>query len=129
MSETEDVRIDKWLWAARFFKTRSLATKEVDLGRVRVDGDRVKPARAVRPGERIEILLGAQRVEIIVRALSHVRGPATVARLLYEETPASIARRERETDGHRYGAEPAAGLRGRPTKKEGRTLRRLQRDG
>jgi ribosome-associated heat shock protein Hsp15 len=122
------VRIDKWLWAARFFKTRSLATREIDLGRVRVEGERVKPAREVRPGERIEILLGCLRIEIVVRSLSQVRSPAPFARRLYEETPASIERRERQAERRRYGAEPAATIKGRPTKKEGRALRSVRRD-
>ncbi len=127
MSDIDRVRLDKWLWAARFFKTRSIATREIDLGRVRVAGERVKPAHDVRCGERIEIQLAAQRVEVVVRALSAVRGPAPVARELYEETAASIERRARVAEGRRYGTEPAAAIKGRPTKKEGRALRRLRR--
>lgn len=122
------IRLDKWLWAARFFKTRSLATREIDLGRVRVEGERAKPAREVRLGERIEILLGTQRIEIVVRSLSQIRGPALIARQLYEETSTSIERRERLTEHRRYGVEPAAAIKGRPTKKEGRTLRGVRRD-
>jgi ribosome-associated heat shock protein Hsp15 len=123
------VRIDKWLWAARFFKTRSLATREIDLGRLRVDGERVKPSHDLRVGERVEAQLGSQRIEIIVRALSHVRGPAPVARELYEETPESVARRARTAEVRRYGAEPAQSIKGRPTKKEGRLLRNAQLGG
>jgi ribosome-associated heat shock protein Hsp15 len=123
------VRLDKWLWAARFFKTRSAAIREIDLGRVRVEGERVKPAHEVRPGQCIEVALGTQRVEVVVRQLSQMRGPATVARQLYEETPASVARRERQSERYRYGAEPAATIKGRPTKKEGRALRTLRRAG
>jgi len=127
MADDERVRIDKWLWAARFFKTRSLATKEVDLGRVRADGERIKPAHIVRIGQRLELTIGATRVELIVRALSQVRGPAPAARLLYDETSESMQMRERRADVRRFGAEPAVTIKGRPTKKQGRELRRLQR--
>lgn len=130
MSEDSEarVRLDKWLWAARFFKTRSLATREIDLGRVRVDGERAKPAHVVQPGARIDIQLPTQRIEIVVRALSDARGPATAARQLYDETPASVERRTRLAEGRRY-VEPAASIKGRPTKKEGRALRGLRRGG
>ncbi|MGE5336395.1 MAG: RNA-binding S4 domain-containing protein [Gemmatimonadota bacterium] len=126
MSSDDRVRLDKWLWAARFFKTRSTATREIDLGRIRVDGERVKPAHAVRCGERIEIQLATQRIEVFVRALATVRGPAPVARGLYEETAASADRRARVAERDRYAAEPAAAIKGRPTKREGRALRGLR---
>ena len=129
MDESTRVRIDKWLWAARFFKTRSLAAQAVDLGRVRVDGVRIKPARELHGGERLEIQQGDARVDVIVRALALVRGPAPVARQLYEETPESIARRERRVEQRRAGAEPAESLQGRPTKREGRVMRRVLRGG
>lgn len=127
MSGDARVRIDKWLWAARFFKTRTRAAAEIELGRVRVDGERVKPAHIVAIGARLEIALSDGRIEAIVRALSDVRGSAPVARLLYEETPESVALRQRRADLRRYGAEPAMTIKGRPTKKEGRTLRSLRR--
>ena len=95
MVESTRIRIDKWLWAARFFKTRSLAAQAVDLGRVRLDGARIKPARELHGGERLEIQHGDVRIDVIVRALALVRGAATVARHLYEETPESVTRRER----------------------------------
>jgi len=126
MSEILRVRLDKWLWAARHFKSRSAAAEAIDSGRVRVDGERVKPAREVRVGDRVEI---AQRDEIktvVVRELSAIRGPAPVAQRLYEETADSRARRERLRDLLRYGAEPARSLKGRPTKGEGRALRSLR---
>ena len=125
MDTPERVRIDKWLWAARFFKTRSLALDAIELGRVRIEGERVKPAREARVGERVEISQGEQRTVVVVRALSAVRGPAAAARLLYEETPESVARRERLSQVRRYGAEPAAALQGRPTKRDRRRLERL----
>jgi ribosome-associated heat shock protein Hsp15 len=125
MSDDARVRIDKWLWAARFYKTRSLALAAIELGRVRVEGERVKPAREARVGERIELLQGEQRIELVVRALSAVRGPAPVARALYEESAASLLRRERQAQARRYGVEPAAALAGRPTKRDRRRLERL----
>ena len=125
MDTPEHVRIDKWLWAARFYKTRSQATDAIELGRVRVEGERVKAARAARVGERVEITQGEQRTVVVVRALSAVRGPAPVARALYEETTESAARRERAAQVRRYGAEPAATLQGRPTKRDRRRLERL----
>jgi ribosome-associated heat shock protein Hsp15 len=125
MNDTERVRIDKWLWAARFYKTRSLALQAIELGRVRVEGERVKPAREIRPGERVELAQGDQRIELTVRALSVLRGPATAARLLYEETAPSIARREARAQARRYGVEPAMTLAGRPTKRDRRRLERI----
>jgi ribosome-associated heat shock protein Hsp15 len=122
------VRIDKWLWAARFFKTRSLATDAIELGRVRLAGDRIKPSREVRVGDQYEITIGDTRLDIVVRALSVVRGPAPVARTLYEETPESIARRARRAEVRRFGAEPAQEIKGRPTKRDGRLLRHVRGD-
>jgi ribosome-associated heat shock protein Hsp15 len=123
---TEHVRIDKWLWAARFFKTRSLATDAIELGRVRIAGERIKPAREARIGEALEIAIGEQRLEVVVRALSAVRGPALAARQLYVETEESVRRREQRAEARRLGAEPAQAIRGRPTKREGRALRRVR---
>jgi ribosome-associated heat shock protein Hsp15 len=127
MTEAGRVRIDKWLWAARFFKTRSAAAQAIELGRVRVEGERIKPAREARIGERIEIQMAATRIDVTVRALSSVRGPAPVARTLYEETPESRARRARLAEARRLALEPAAAIKGRPTKREGRALRRVRR--
>ena len=125
MDTSERVRIDKWLWAARFFKTRSLALDAIELGRVRIDGARVKPARDARIGERVEIAQGEHRTVVVIQALSAVRGSATVARALYSETTESLARRERQAQVRRYGAEPAATLQGRPTKRDRRRLDQL----
>jgi ribosome-associated heat shock protein Hsp15 len=122
-------RLDKWLWAARFFKTRSLAHQAIELGRVRIEGARVKPAHAVRIGEALEIAAGDSRIDVIVRAISTQRGPAPVARGLYEETPASAARREQRQKLRVQGAEPSLSIKGRPTKKQGRDLRRARGDG
>jgi ribosome-associated heat shock protein Hsp15 len=120
------LRIDKWLWAARFFKTRTLAAEAVDLGRVRVNGERVKPAREARVGDRLEVQTGEQRSEFVIRALSAQRGPAPVARRLYEESADSRMRRERRQEQLRYSAEPARSIKGRPTKREGRQLRSVR---
>ena len=115
-------RIDKWLWAARFFKTRSLATEAVLGGRVHVDGARVKPAKDVRVGERIEVSVGETTIALVVRALSETRGPATAAALLYEETEDSRERRERERQLRRVAPPPGADLHGRPSKRDRRRL-------
>jgi len=117
------VRIDKWLWAARIFKTRTLAADAVDLGRVRINGERIKPAREARPGDRVEVQLGEVRLDLVIRALSGQRGPASTAQQLYEETADSRMRREMRRESLRYGAEPARSIKGRPTKRDGRALR------
>lgn len=120
----DKLRIDKWLWAARFFKTRSLATDAVDGGKVHVNGQRVKPARELRVGDVLTIT-AAEQWELTVRALADRRGPAPEARLLYEETPASLAAREIARESRRLVAEPAAERHGRPTKRDRRQLGRL----
>lgn len=116
------VRIDKWLWAARFFKTRSLATDAVDSGKVKVGGDKVKPARLLKIGEELQIDNGADMWQVEVLGLSDQRGGAPVARLLYAETPASIERRDKETLQHKLFREPGAEIKGRPTKRDRRQL-------
>ena len=122
------VRLDKWLWAARLYKTRSLAAQAIELGRVRIGGERSKPARAARIGDALQVQIGEVRIDVVVRAISSVRGPAVLARTLYEEDAASVARRERRLEVRRLGAEPALDLKGRPTKRDGRQLRQLQRE-
>jgi ribosome-associated heat shock protein Hsp15 len=119
------LRIDKWLWAARFFKTRSLAQQAVAGGRVQLNGERTKRAHEVRVGDSIDVRVGEWRWKIQVKALSERRGPAEEARRLYEETPESRAERERRQDLRRWGAEPAASLKGRPTKRDRRLLEGL----
>jgi len=116
------VRLDKWLWAARFFKTRSLAQQAVAGGRVQLNGDRTKPAHEVKTNDMVVVHVGGWRWEVKVRALSERRGPAEEARKLYEETEASRAERERRGDLRRWGTEPAAALKGRPTKRDRRRL-------
>jgi ribosome-associated heat shock protein Hsp15 len=119
------LRIDKWLWAARFFKTRSLAAQAVDGGRVRLNGARVKPAKEVKPGDELAVRIGELEWVIDVRALSSRRGPAEAARQLYEEREESRARRQASIDARQRLPEPAFGLRGRPTKRDRRMLKRL----
>ena len=126
MTEPADrLRIDKWLWAARFFKTRSLAAQAVDGGRVQVNGARVKPAKDVKPGDAIAVHIGELEWVVEVRALAARRGPAEAARKLYEERAESRARREAALDARKRAPEPAFGLRGRPTKRDRRMLKRL----
>lgn len=118
------VRLDKWLWAARFYKTRSLATQEIDKGRVQVNGQVAKPARELKPGDLLEIRQAGQVARVLrVVALSHVRGPAPVAQSLYEETQESIARREAHARQRRETPDPALAIeQGRPTKRDRRRL-------
>ncbi len=117
------LRIDKWLWAARFFKTRSQATEAVDGGKVEINGARVKPAKDVRVGDEVRVRLGPFEHILVVRGLGERRGSASVAQALYEETPDSIAARERLRESHRLA--PAMFVyeeKGRPTKKDRRAL-------
>ena len=116
------MRLDKWLWAARFFKTRSLAQQAVGAGRVQLNGDRTKPAHEVKAGDMIVVRVADWRWEVKVMALSERRGPAPEARRLYEETEPSRAERARRQDLRRWGAEPAAELKGRPTKRDRRVI-------
>jgi ribosome-associated heat shock protein Hsp15 len=119
----DGLRIDKWLWAARFYKTRSLATEEIGKGRVRVNGQDAKPSREVRLGDTIDMRQGPVIRTVKVQALSGMRGPAPVAQALYEETPESVARRAAAAEQRRFGSEPAlAQTQGRPTKRDRRTL-------
>ena len=122
---SEGVRLDKWLWAARFFKTRSLATEAVDRGKVTVNGDRVKPARSVRIGDVLEIDNGSDQWEVDVMGLSDVRAAAPIARNLYEETDVSVARRAAVAKNRRMFREPSADFKGRPTKRDRRQLGKL----
>lgn len=117
------MRLDKWLWAARFYKTRALAVDEINLGRVRVGGQPVKPARDVKVGDLLTIRIGTVTREVEVKGLSKQRGPAPQAQLLYAETPASITAREAAAEARRLAPEPAdAIVQGRPTKQDRRRL-------
>ena len=127
MSDMDAMRIDKWLWAARFFKTRSIAQDEVALGRVLIGGQRAKPSRDVRVGDRLEIHRGEEVFVVHVEALSNTRGPAAEAQKLYRETEESSVARENRRAALKLAFEPASTIRqGRPTKREGRELRRFK---
>jgi ribosome-associated heat shock protein Hsp15 len=121
----ERMRLDKWLWAARFFKTRSLATQAIEHGRVKLNGERIKPARDVKPGDRLEVHAGEVDWTLTVRALSMQRGPAPVAQALYEEDPASQARRQQQISERKLAGNPAAAIKGRPTKRDRRQIHRF----
>jgi ribosome-associated heat shock protein Hsp15 len=121
------VRIDRWLWAARLFKTRGAATEAVLGGRAHVNGTRVKPSKEVRPGDRLEITVGDVRRELVVCGVAVKRGPASVAAMLYEETPESIARRVQLAEARRLARPLGADLGARPTKRDRRRLEALRR--
>jgi ribosome-associated heat shock protein Hsp15 len=116
------MRLDKWLWAARFFKTRSLAQQAIAAGRVKLDDARVKPSHEIKPGNSLAIRIGDFEWQITVKELSDKRGPAEQARKLYQESEASRAERETRKDLRRWGAEPASALKGRPTKRDRRQI-------
>lgn len=120
-------RIDKWLWAARFFKTRSLAAQAVDGGKVLLNGERTKPAKALRVGDELRVRTPVYEYTVRVAGLSDKRGAAPVAALLYTETPESIAAREAARTS-RQPRDPGAFIRGRPTKRDRRQLERFRDD-
>ncbi len=123
----DKIRIDKWLWAARFYKTRSLATDEIGKGRVAINGQSVKASREVKPGDEVSARQGDVTRTVKVLALSDVRGPAPVAQTLYEETPDSLALREKASLQRRIAREPALSIEhGRPTKRNRRELEKAK---
>lgn len=125
----ERLRIDKWLWAARFYKTRSLASGEIVKGRVQVDGQDVKPSREIKAGDVVVIRQGPVIRTVAVLGLSQQRGPATVAQALYAETPDSIRDRERAAEQRRLASEPAQTIEhGRPTKRDRRNIEKARDD-
>ncbi|WP_153161932.1 RNA-binding S4 domain-containing protein [Zoogloea sp. 1C4] len=126
---TDRTRLDKWLWAARFFKHRTLATDAVEGGKVQLNGIRVKPAKDVKIGDRVEIQLAEARFTLIVTGIAEKRGSATVAQTLYAETPESIAARETAREERKFAATPGADLHGRPTKRDRRLIGRFNSGG
>ena len=124
---TTPVRVDKWLWAARFFKTRSLATEAVDGGKVHVNGDRAKPAKLVRPGDEVRLRLGPYEHLLRVEGTAERRGPATVAARLYSETAESRTARERLHWQLTKAAPALDAEKGRPTKRDRRDLERFRK--
>jgi ribosome-associated heat shock protein Hsp15 len=128
----DQVRLDKWLWAARFFKTRSGATEAVLGGRVHLNDARVKPSKEIRAGDTVEVRIGQLQWTVVVRGISDKRGPASVATTLYDETPESAVVRERRATELRLARPLGADLGARPTKQARRRiedLRRSQRGG
>jgi ribosome-associated heat shock protein Hsp15 len=119
------MRIDKWLWVARFFKTRSLAAQAIASHKIRCNGDHVKPARDLKIGDELEITIGQTVFVVIVQGMAEQRRPAPEARMLYEETAESEARRLREQEMRKLAPVPGSDLKGRPTKREGRLMRRV----
>ena len=123
----DKLRIDKWLWAARFYKTRSLASEEIDKGRVQVNGAVVKPAREVKAGDSVQLRSGPVARTLTVLALSDKRGSASMAALLYQETAESVTQRQHAAEQRRMAPEPALSLlQGRPTKRERREGEKLR---
>jgi ribosome-associated heat shock protein Hsp15 len=127
VGEGDAVRLDKWLWAARFFKTRALAAEAVAGGKVEVNGVRVKRAKHLQVGDRIRIRKGPYEHHLTVRTLSERRGPAKDAVLLYEESPESKVARERLAEQLKLAASAFTHTKGRPTKKDRRLIKRFKR--
>jgi len=120
------VRLDRWLWAARFFKTRALAAAAVAGGKVQVNGTRAKPAKQLQVGDGVRVRVGPYEWLVNVRALSERRGPPKVAQTLYDESPEGRVARERLAELHKIAPAPAYQGKGRPTKKERREIERLE---
>ena len=120
------MRLDKWLWAARFFKTRSAAQQAIEGGKVKLNGEHTKPAKELKVGDQLVIHIGAYEWAVQVLQFSAQRGPAAAARLLYQESEESMARRALEVARRRRFNEPASTLKGRPTKRDRRVLDRWQ---
>jgi ribosome-associated heat shock protein Hsp15 len=125
--ELDKVRLDKWLWAARFFKTRAIAATAIETGKVEVNGERAKRAKQLQVGDSLRIRLGPYHHIVTVRGLSEIRGPAPVAAKLYEETAESIKAREAMAAQLKAAATGASYEKGRPTKKDRRDIERLRR--
>lgn len=119
---SDPVRIDRWLWAARLLKTRALAAEAVKGGLVHLNGHAVKPSRDVKPGDRLEVTRGPERLTVVVVGTSDKRGPAREAVLLYEETPESIAAREKAREERRLRAGPVIDPSWRPSKRDRRKI-------
>jgi ribosome-associated heat shock protein Hsp15 len=126
---SEEIRLDKWLWAARFFKTRSLAAEAVTGGKITINNERPKPSRIVRPGDRLTVRRGPYEWTVIVKDISRLRGPATQAQLLYAETEESRSKREAAIAQLKLERPPEFDSPGRPSKKDRRAMERWTRRG
>jgi ribosome-associated heat shock protein Hsp15 len=125
----DSLRIDKWLWAARFFKTRSIASDEIGKNRVQINGQDAKASREVKPGDTVRMRQGQVERTVLVKGISAVRGPAPVAQLLYEETVESLAQRQKLAEMNRLSREPALSIeQGRPTKRDRRQIEKTWDD-
>jgi ribosome-associated heat shock protein Hsp15 len=123
MDKTVDaVRLDKWLWAARFYKSRTLASAAVEAGRVHLNGERAKPARTLKVGDRLLIVREQERTELFVRGVSETRRSASLAQILYDETPESLLGKQTLAERRKYFSEPSNAIVGRPTKRDRRAL-------
>ncbi len=125
-NDSERMRLDKWLWVARFFKTRHLANEAIAGGKVHLNGQRTKPGKEVHPGSQLRIHKGSLEWDLIVRAIAHQRRPASEARLLYEETEASQQRRQALVEQRREEAATQPRSSGRPSKRDRRMIERLR---
>lgn len=123
MTDDQHMRIDKWLWVARFFKTRSLAATAIASHKIKCNGEHVKPARDLKAGDELEISIGQTVFVVIVQGMADQRRPAPEARLLYQETLESESRRLSEQELRKLAPVPGSDLKGRPTKREGRLIR------
>jgi ribosome-associated heat shock protein Hsp15 len=126
---SEAIRIDKWLWAARFFKTRSLAAAAVAGGKIEVNGARAKPSKFMRLGDKLKIRRGLYEWTVVIKGLAKLRGPAAEAQLLYEETEESIRKREAISAQFKFERPPEFNLPGRPSKKDRRAVLRFTKRG
>ena len=126
---SEEIRLDKWLWAARFFKTRSLAAEAVTGGKITINNERPKPSRIVRPGDRLTVRRGPYEWTVVVKDISRLRGPATQAQLLYAETEESRSKREAAIAQLKLERPPEFDSPGRPSKKDRRAMERWTRRG
>jgi ribosome-associated heat shock protein Hsp15 len=123
MNEDDRMRIDKWLWVARFFKTRSIAADAIASHKIKCNGEHVKPARELKVGDQLEMIIGQTVFVVTVHGMAVQRRPASEARLLYQEIPESEARRLREQELRKLAPVPGSELKGRPTKRAGRLIR------